>query len=75
MSDTHAWRKGNFKSVFRINCTKMLINFVILFYQIYITKQEPQSEMGCRSGLPRGGAEGYHDPRAHGVWGAHEGGH
>ena len=24
---THAWRKGDFKTVFRTNCTKMLINF------------------------------------------------
>ena len=46
---THAWRKSNFKSVFRTNCTKMLINFIILFYQVlYITKQETQLEMGCR---------------------------
>ena len=48
LSVTHAWRKGNFKSVFRINCTKMLISFINLFYQIlYINKQETQSEMGC----------------------------
>ena len=45
-SVTHAWRKGNFKSVFRINCSKMLMNFIIVFYQI--TKQETQSEMGCK---------------------------
>ena len=46
---THAWRKGNFKSVIRINSTKMLINFIILFYQrLCITKQQTQSEMGCR---------------------------
>ena len=49
LSFTHAWRKRNFKSVFRINCTKMLINFIILYYQILcITEQETQSEMGCR---------------------------
>ena len=49
LSVTHAWRKGNFKSVFRINCPKMLRNFIILFYQISsITKQETQSELGCR---------------------------
>ena len=51
LSVTHAWRKGNFKSVFRINCTEMLINFIVLFYQstvLCITKQETQSEMGCR---------------------------
>ena len=49
LSVTHAWRKDNFKSVFRINCRKMLINFIILDYQILrITKQETQSEMGCR---------------------------
>ena len=51
LSVTHAWRKGNFKSVFGINCTEMLINFIVLFYQssMYsITKQETQSEMGCR---------------------------
>ena len=33
LSVTHAWRKGNFKSVFRINYTEMLINFIVLFYQ------------------------------------------
>ena len=33
LSVTQAWRKGNFKSFFRINCTKMLINFIVLFYQ------------------------------------------
>ena len=39
LSVTHAWRKGNFKSVFRIDCTKMLINFITLYYQILrITK-------------------------------------
>ena len=38
-SVTHAWRKGNFKSVFRINCTKMLINFIVLFYQSIIYNQ------------------------------------
>ena len=49
LSVTHAWRKGNFKSVFRINCTKMLINFIVYFTKVlYITKQETQSEMGCR---------------------------
>ena len=56
LSVTHAWRKSNFKSVFRINCTKMLINFIILFYQILcisITKQETQSEMGCGREKPR----------------------
>ena len=30
LSVTHTWRKGHFKSVFRSNCTKMLINFIIL---------------------------------------------
>ena len=46
LSITHAWREGNVKSVFRINCTKMLINFVMLYYQILcITKQETLSEM------------------------------
>ena len=39
LSLTHAWRKGNFKSVFRINCTKMLINFIVLFYQSIIYNQ------------------------------------
>ena len=39
LSVTHAWRKGNFKSVFRINCTKMLINFIVLFYQSIIYNQ------------------------------------
>ena len=48
LSITHAWRKGNFKSVFRINGTKMPINYIILYYQILcITKQETQSQMGC----------------------------
>ena len=54
LSVTHAWRKGNFKSVFKINCPKMLINFIILFYRILcITKQEAQSEMGCSGEKPR----------------------
>ena len=54
LSVTRAWRKGNFKSVFRNNCTRMLINFIILFYQILsITKQETQSEMGCGREKPR----------------------
>ena len=39
LSVTHAWRKGNFKSVFRINCTEMLINFIVLFYQIIMYNQ------------------------------------
>ena len=39
LSVTHAWKKGNFKSVFRINCTKMLINFIVLFYQSIIYNQ------------------------------------
>ena len=52
LSVTHAWRKRNFKSVLRINCTIMLINFIVLFYQ-YLTKQETQSEMGCRGEEPR----------------------
>ena len=48
LSVTHAWRKCNFKSVFRINCTKMLIKFIISFYQILcVAKQETQSEVGC----------------------------
>ena len=33
LSVTHAWRKGDFKSVFKINCTEMLINFIVLFCQ------------------------------------------
>ena len=54
LSVTHAWRKGNFKSVFRINYTKMLINFTNLYHQILcITKQETQSEMGCGRETPR----------------------
>ena len=45
LSVIHAWRKGNFKSVFRIKCTKILINFIILYYLILcMTKQETQSE-------------------------------
>ena len=39
LSVTHAWRKGNFKSVFRINCTEMLINFIVLFYQSIMYNQ------------------------------------
>ena len=47
LSVTHTWKKGSFKSVFRINCTKLLVNLIILFYQILcITKQETQSEVG-----------------------------
>ena len=54
LSVTHARRKSNFKSVFRINCTNMLINFIILFYQIlYINKQKTQSQMGCNGEKPR----------------------
>ena len=50
LSVTHAWRKSNFKSVFRINYTKMLVNCIILFFQILcITKHETQPEMGCDS--------------------------
>ena len=50
----HIWRKRNLKGVFRNNCTKTLINFIILFYQIlFITKQETQSEMGCGREKPR----------------------
>ena len=49
LSVTHTSRKGNFKSVVRINCTKIL-----LFYQILcITKQETQSEVGCGREKPR----------------------
>ena len=52
LSVTHAWRKGNFKSVFRINSTKILINFIILYYQtLRITKQETQSQTRpCQGG-------------------------
>ena len=39
LSVTHAWRKGNFKSAFRIKSTKMLINFIVLFYQSIIYNQ------------------------------------
>ena len=39
LSVTHARRKGNFKNGFRINCTKMLINFIVLFYQSIIYNQ------------------------------------
>ena len=45
---THARRKGNFESVFRTNCTKMVINFILFYQVLYITKQETQLEMGCR---------------------------
>ena len=30
LSVTHAWRKGHFESVFGINCTKILVNLIIL---------------------------------------------
>ena len=51
---THTWRKGNFKSDFKIECTKTLINFVSLYYQILCaTKEETQSEMSCGRGKPR----------------------
>ena len=30
LSVTHAWRKSTFKSGFRINYTKILINFIVL---------------------------------------------
>ena len=54
LSVTHAWRKAHFKSAFRINCTKTLINFIILYHQILCTtKQETQSEMGCSREKPR----------------------
>ena len=53
LSVTHAWRKDNFKSVLRINCTKMLINFILFHQMLYITKQETQSEMGCGREKPR----------------------
>ena len=39
LSVTHAWRKDNFKSVFGINCTEMLINFIVLFYQSIMYNQ------------------------------------
>ena len=39
LSVTHAWRKSNFKSVFRINCTEMMINFIVLFYQSIMYNQ------------------------------------
>ena len=39
LSATHASRKCNFKSVFRINCTEMLINFIVLFYQSIMYNQ------------------------------------
>ena len=39
LSVTHAWKKGNFKSVFRINCAEMLINFIVLFYQSIMYNQ------------------------------------
>ena len=39
LSVTHARRKDNFKSVFGINCTEMLINFIVLFYQSIMYNQ------------------------------------
>ena len=39
LSVTHAWRKDNFQSVFRINCTEMLINFIVLFNQSIMYNQ------------------------------------
>ena len=35
LSVTHARRKDDFKSVFRINCTKLVIDFIILPNIIY----------------------------------------
>ena len=29
LSVTHAWRKDDFKSVFRTNCTELLTNFIL----------------------------------------------
>ena len=39
LSVTHAWRKRNFKSGFRINCAEMLINFIVSFYQSIMYNQ------------------------------------
>ena len=39
LSVTHARRKDNFKSGFRINCTETLINFIVLFYQSIMYNQ------------------------------------
>ena len=41
---THTWRKGNFKSVFRINCTKTLINFIILYHRNYVQPNKKHSK-------------------------------
>ena len=35
LSVTRVGRKGNNKSVFRIDCTKMLLNFIILYTTKY----------------------------------------
>ena len=46
---THTWRKGNFKSDFRIECTKTLINFIILYHQILcVTKTRNTVTDGLR---------------------------
>ena len=45
LSVIHAWKKGNFKSVFRIDCTKMLINFINLPNTIY---NQTRNTNNCR---------------------------
>ena len=44
LSVTCAWRKGDFESVFRINCTKALINFIILSHQILCITNKKQCQ-------------------------------
>ena len=51
MSVTHTWRKGNSKSVFRINCAKMFINFIFLYYQILYIIMYNQTRNTVRDGL------------------------
>ena len=48
LSVTHARRKGNFKSVFRIYSSKMLKNFIILFYQISCIYNQTRSTIRDR---------------------------
>ena len=56
-SVTHAWMKGNFKSVFRINRTKMLIKFycfILRKYDLESNKKHNQKWVaGCSGEKPR----------------------
>ena len=48
LSVTHAWIKDNFKSVFRINYNKKLINFMLCITKYYTQpKEKTQSRIVC----------------------------